>query len=87
METRATSSEMMSPMPTTWSPRMVSLTWSCSDPETAATLARSVADLLRGARVRWEGLPGWQTRFHVLCRKKGAAAEVGLLVWPEPEEV
>lgn len=84
LQTRATS-EMMSPMPKTWSPRMLTMTWSCSDPETAASLARSVCDLLRGACVRWEGLPGWQTRFHATCKKKGNAAEVGLLLWPEPE--
>jgi len=77
--------EMMSPYPTSWSPRMLTMTWTSATPEDAAGLARSVADLLRGAAVSWEGLPLWQLRFHVTCRKKGAAAEVGLLLWPEPE--
>jgi len=86
METpKGLTSDLMSPMPTSWSPRMTTWTWSCDNPETAATLARSIADLVRGASVRWEGLPGWQTRFHVMCKRKGGGAEVGLLLWPEPE--
>jgi len=76
--------EMMSPMPKSWSPRMLQMSWPAPDPETAAILARSVADLLRGASVAWEGLPGWETRFHVLCRKQSSGARVAALVWPEP---
>jgi len=65
---------------------MMTWTYRCSDRETAAQLARTLAELLRGAQVRWEGLPGWQTRFHVLAKWKNGEAEVGLLVWPEPAE-
>lgn len=75
---------MMSPMPRSWSPRMLSLNWTCPDPESAAELARNVANLLRGACVAWEGLPGWETRFHILCRKQSSGAKVSALVWPEP---
>jgi len=64
---------------------MMTWTYQCDGPETAAHLARTLAELVRGARVRWEGLPGWETHFHVTCKKKGAAAEVGLLLWPEPD--
>lgn len=77
---------MMSPMPTTWSARMMTMEWSTSDPETAAALARTVADLLRAARVAWEGLPAWDMKFHVLCKKHGAGAKVSALVWPEPHD-
>lgn len=66
---------------------MLTLTWECSDPETAAMLARNVAELVRGSLTRWEGLPGWQTRFHVFAKKRGGAAQVGLLLWPEPDSV
>jgi len=66
---------------------MVTMTWSTSDPETAASLARTVAELIRGGHVRWEGLPGWQTNFHVTCRKTPRGPEVGLLLWPQPDSL
>jgi len=76
---------MMSPFPKNWSSRMLTLTYPCSDRETAAHLARTLAELARGALIRWEGLPGWETRFHVKAvHKHGADPQVTLLLWPEP---
>lgn len=75
----------MSPIPKNWSPRMITMEW-ISQRETAPTMARAVLDLLRGAQVRWEGLPGWKTCFHVAARGAGPLdARVTLLLWPEPD--
>jgi len=64
---------------------MMTWTFQCSERETAAQLARTLAELVRGAQVRWEGLPGWVTRFHVTCKTAPCGALVGLLLWPEPD--
>jgi len=64
---------------------MLTWTYHCSDKETAAALARTIAELIRGAAVRWEGLPGWQTHFHVTCKMVRGSPQVGLLIWPEPD--
>jgi len=74
-----------SPIPKNWNPRMLHLTWPCSDRETAATLARSVLQLAQAASVRWEGLPLWQTRHHVSAVVTKGTPQVSLLLWPEPD--
>lgn len=65
-------------------PQMATLRWSCSDPQCAADLARTVAELMRGAMLSWDGLPLWQATCHIQAKKFGGHAEVLLRLWPEP---
>lgn len=65
--------------------QMVHFRWLCSDAECAATMAKTVAELMRGAVVWWADLPLWQTVYHVQCKRLGEGAVVVLRVWPQPE--
>lgn len=71
--------------PTT-NPQKVTMRWVCADPETAATLARSVQQWVAGALVWWDGLPAWQATYHLTCKKIGAGAVVELRMWPQPDD-
>lgn len=70
--------------PSTWSPRMVTMTWQVSDNPTLAlkVLLEEETRMKSCSTITWEGLPGWTTQFELEYNK--AKGLLILRMWPEP---
>jgi len=77
--------DLQSPPPKKGTKPMLKMSWWSPTPEDASYLARQVADLVRAAKCQWEGLPLWETCFHVTCKKSGEGGLVTVSLWPQPD--
>lgn len=70
--------------PSTWSPRMVTMTWDVSTNPTLAlkVLMEEETRMKSCSNITWEGLPGWRTQFELVYDK--AKGQLVLKMWPEP---
>lgn len=69
-------------MPSTWSPRLVTMTWKMVSKETLVSNMLTLEQMMKSCSVKWEGLPGWQTKFEIAAHFR--RLELCLLLWPEP---
>lgn len=69
-------------MPSSWSPRMVTMTWKMLSKDALLTNTTALSVMMKSSSIKWEGLPGWQTLFEIESNLK--SLELKLLLWPEP---